>query len=237
MDLFNLIEKYIEDISQTKTLNDDEVYSKLLFALQLPSICGRIDYKKEDNITLYANDGKPKDKAIFIKWITEHCKTFSRYVDSKDNCFIANSLYDLRCKLTHEGIIISSKNEDFKIYFIKEDVIPIIANGYMFISPIVICEIIFDAALKTLVNEKYKICEFKNICIDKNLYNEIFETLSKRWRDYWDAQPENKKIYDKYGKQDEKIRNEIEIYEEENKKIIEECINNKTGSLNDSARI
>ena len=70
MNLFNLIEKYIEDISQTKKLNDDEIYSKLLFALQLPSICGRIDYEKEDNITLYANDGKPKDKAIFIKWIT-----------------------------------------------------------------------------------------------------------------------------------------------------------------------
>ena len=102
--------------------------------------------------------------------------------------------------MTHEGIIISSKNEDFKIYFIKEDETPIIANGYMFISPIVICKIIFDAALKTLVNE-------------------------------------NKKIYDKYGKQDEKMRNEIEIYEEENKKIIEECINNTTGNLNDSAKI
>lgn len=234
MNLFNLIEKYIEDISQTKTLNDDEIYSKLVFALQLPSICGRIDYKRTDDIEnlLYTSSGRPKDKSIFTKWITEKCKEFSNYVNPENMTLMINSLYDLRCMLTHEGVIDNQKGKEFKIYFIEEGKTPIIASGYMFISPIKICTIIFNEALKTLTNKDYEICQFPSMCINSNLYDKIFNTISENWSNHWEERPESKRIYDECQKSKidlfklQSILDEIKNCEDDNKNKIEQIIEN-----------
>ena len=102
----------------------------------------------------------------------------------------------------------------------------------MFISQIKICTIIFNEALKTLTNKDYEICQFPSMCINSNLYDKIFNIISENWRNHWEKRPESKRIYDEFQKSKidlfklQSIFDEIKNCEDDNKKKIEQIIEN-----------
>ena len=69
----------IELIDMYRNKLDKDRYSCLLFALQLPSICSRIEYPNRGKYTAYYNDdGRPKDGKLYRKWIKDHYSYFNK---------------------------------------------------------------------------------------------------------------------------------------------------------------
>ena len=64
MQAIKLIHKYQKFLQSQKS---EDRYSALLFALQIPSICSRIEFPNDGTNTLYS-DGKPQDeiRCIFL---------------------------------------------------------------------------------------------------------------------------------------------------------------------------
>lgn len=182
MELLDLIKKY-EKKYQSK--NIDDKYSALIFALQLPAICGRLEFEPtNENIKLglYKNNS-PNDKKIFKHWIkTKHSYTngitediFTEIINIED---FSDKLYQLRCSLIHEGISFDIKN---KILIINDDNIFNLQDIYA-ISVEYICENIFQAAKNYLYANPNK---SKNIFIDpKNIYT-FYKSVNTEIRDYW----------------------------------------------------
>mgnify|MGYP000991290034 CR=1 FL=1 len=105
----------IELINMYRNKLDKDRYSCLLFALQLPSICSRIEYPNSGKYTVYYyDDGRPKDSKLYRKWIKDHYS----YFDKITKCFNAKRaknakcanfediVYDLRCNMTHACVTV-----------------------------------------------------------------------------------------------------------------------------------
>ena len=68
----------------------DDHYAALLFALQLPSICGRMEFPKTEKNTgkngqnsniLYRENGNPWDKNLYFAWLKKHKNCFMHIPD------------------------------------------------------------------------------------------------------------------------------------------------------------
>ena len=108
--LIDIIMSYKERLSEAvETGNNDEQFSCLLFALQLPSICARLDFPREEYAEFYS-DGNPRDKKLYIAWLKKNHRLLMAggmgFVTFKAFC---SAVYALRCSLTHEGILSSNK--------------------------------------------------------------------------------------------------------------------------------
>lgn len=78
MDMIELVQKY-----SNKLKNNPNDISYLLFALQIPSICSRIEFPKTDENTgraeegkLYRSSGKPWDANLYKAWLRKHYDAF-----------------------------------------------------------------------------------------------------------------------------------------------------------------
>lgn len=188
--LMELIKEYREKLDQNP--ND---FSCLLFALQIPSICSRIEVPKmAENTSLtnnrsdgkyYKPNGKVWDANIYKAWIRKHNKDFvdvygmSMTIDS-----FCDNIYDLRCKMTHEGVVMTDTS---KFYFVEGD--SAMCVGDIIFLPIKrLCEDMFDTVDVTLINLQIdiKVTPFDEMVLSTDTYNKISNDIHNTYRSFWD---------------------------------------------------
>lgn len=218
MKLISLIEEYEKKLEQPSNH-----YSCLLFALQLPSICSRIEFPQTNENTgagkLYKNGGTPYDSNMYKEWIIKHSNSFIELYETSmtlsDFCKI---LYDLRCKITHEGILMDNKSN---FYFIEEERIMYFDN-IVFLSIKFLCEKIFEAAKETIFNtqKNIEISLFKDKKVSKEKFLQIQQDVAKKYYSFWEnfSNKDNMLncIYDHLILDDPNMEQEINMFFENN---------------------
>ena len=165
----------------------------LLFALQIPSICARIKFQRTEENTsqttrnscgkYYKPNGGVWDENIYKAWVREYID----YFYSVRGCSVSidkfcDIIYDLRCQMTHEGII--TKKESNNFYFIKSNSAMSVGNN-IFIPIDWLCESMFNA-----VEDDHIYCiditPFKNIYLQPNVYSRIRADMEAEYHLFWD---------------------------------------------------
>lgn len=142
MTLQELIVSYKEKL---ESCDNNNLHSVLLFSLQLPSVCSRIEFPQTDDNTgnsqdgkFYRKNGKVLDANICKAWLRKHSKCF-RNIFSTEMTMDAfcDSVYELRNQVTHEGILMSLQN---KYYFVEKDKTAMILGNIVFLPIQRFCE-------------------------------------------------------------------------------------------------
>lgn len=192
MNLKDLIQEYEKRINR----NPKDI-SCLLFALQIPSICSRIEFPQTDENTgsgddkLYNKNGKVRDKNMYKKWLNKHTSWFSNiYSDSMTKNAFSENLYKLRNQFTHEGILMT---ENSNFYFTDGD--PGMVCGDMVFLPIKqLCLDMFLAAYKSLslCHKSVSITPFESLFIPKENYYKICTDFSILYDSFWKKRQNSK---------------------------------------------
>lgn len=195
MEMLNLIEQYKKRLE----INSSD-HTCLLFALQIPSICSRIEFlqtpentgKNEDG-KLYKSNGNPWDANMYKEWLVKHSDSFADiYRSSMELNTFCNVMYELRCQITHEGILMADGSH---FYFTNGD--NAMCLGDIVFLPIKrLCNDMFNAATMLLFNnqEKINITPFEDIFLSDDMYSRIRNDLSKTYKLFWDKYSDDDKM-------------------------------------------
>lgn len=219
MTLHELLIKYKENL---KTCERRELYSILLFSLQLPSICSRIEFPKTTNNTgkkedgnFYRNNGKVWDSNIYKAWLKTYIDCFKDIFSTgmTENTF-CESIYNLRNQLTHEGIVISSENS---YYFTETDQNAMILGNIVFLPIQQLCEDMFDAAEQTIAKRgDINVSLFDDLLISNETYEKIRKDVKDLYRSFWNDYTEEDRllvlIYDWVFLDNEEKEKEIKTF-------------------------
>lgn len=191
MGMIDLIEQYKKQLEYNS--ND---YTCLLFALQIPSICSRIEFPqtpentgKEDG-KLYRSNGNPRDANMYKAWLTKHNDSFADiYQSSMELNVFCKVVYDLRCQVTHEGVLMT--NESY-FYFTNSDNAMCIGD-IVFLPMKRLCEDMFEAATAVLSikHKKFNITPFKDVFLPNDTYSKIRNDAEKTYKSFWDNYSED----------------------------------------------
>lgn len=204
MDMVELIDMY-------RTKLDSDPYSCLLFALQLPSICSRIEYPPESlsenecNIYYYCpknnrkEDGScisynPRDRALYEKWIMDHYNYFdsiTKNIMTLDENDFGRALYEFRCCMTHEGVsvpldLFTASNQYIRFCFVDVKTVPtvpFVLNNIAYVSVVAMCECLFDAAEFVVYDIKASVCD--SVFLSFNDYNLILKNYLDQYNSFW----------------------------------------------------
>lgn len=186
MEMLDLVQEY-----RNKLQSNPHDVSCLLFALQIPSICSRIEFPQTPENTgneydkLYLPNGKVRDANMYKKWLKEHQSYFvDIYSYSMTVDEFCDNLYKLRNQVTHEGVLMSDKN---KFYFIESDN-AMIVDDTVFIPIKRLCKDMLDDAYDMLLNrhESIDITLFNDMSIPSEIYNQISNDVSEIYHSFWD---------------------------------------------------
>lgn len=195
MNLIESIDKYRCDLEKNP-------YSCLFFALQLPNICSRIEYpldsfsddERDEYYKKYNNEYSPRDRKLYKKWIEDHYSYFNeitKFINISCDQF-GDALYDLRCDVAHEGVIISIDklfNTTSDIYFcFIDDYDPnkmthYGLGGVRFLPIREFCNCMFDAACTTDI---HIISPFSTIYASYSDYNALVTEYRNMCYDFLD---------------------------------------------------
>lgn len=201
---------YLKDLieSYRKKLNDNSnYYSCLLFALQIPSICSRIEFPKTDENKgglkegkFYGPKGRVWDGNMYKAWLKKHSNSFVNiYSDSMEIEEFCKKLYDLRCQMTHEGVVMTGTN---RFFFIEANSGAMCVNDIVFLPVKRLCDDMFEAAENTLFNshKDINIIQFQDMVLPPEIYNSIMNdvetTYNTFWKNYSDSDNMLNCIYD-----------------------------------------
>ena len=155
--------KNFYDYMDKDTNTDNELFRQLLFILNAIDICAKqeIDDAEKEN----------KNRQKYIKWIENHAHCFYEIIGYPEltNEF-AKALYDLRCKMTHNGIAYSNKN---KIYLINKDNI----GGYKFGKWFIPINQLYNDTIQAINESNSTI--INKIIIPDGLYQKLRKTPNK----------------------------------------------------------
>jgi hypothetical protein len=148
--LREIIFKYKERLSKAvEKGNNDEQFSCLMFALQLPSICARLDFPR-DKYEAFYSDRKPRDRELYIKWLAKNhallVEGSSGFLTFNDFC---SAVYELRCSLVHEGILESNKRLQ-NIRFLSGNGAGLCLGDKQYIPLYYLCDALFTGALDSV---------------------------------------------------------------------------------------
>lgn len=190
MDLIESIDKYRCDLEKNP-------YSCLFFALQLPNICSRMEYPSDsfsdDERKEYYNKGRPLDGKLYKKWIEDHYQYFdeiTKYLNITCDQF-GTALYDLRCDVAHEGVIVSIDklfNETSDIYFCfiddyESNEMTYYGGCVRFLPIRKFCDCMFNAACMTNI---HIISPFSTIYASYSDYNALVTEYRNMCYDFLD---------------------------------------------------
>lgn len=175
-------------------------YSCLLFALQIPSICSRIEFPQTAENTgagcdgkLYGTGGRVYDANMYKTWLNKHSNCFKDiYSSSMNTKVFCDNVYALRCQMTHEGALMSDKN---KFYFVDSD--NAMCVGEIVFIPIKrLCEDMYDAAYSILANNNVdaSITLFNDMVLEADTYNAIYEEVRQTYHAFWSNYTEEDKM-------------------------------------------
>lgn len=225
MDMVELIDMYRNKL-------DEDPYSCLLFALQLPSICSRIEYPRESlpekersNYYRFSKNKKkddgsyiynPLDGALYKKWIIDHYNYFDsitrNIMNSNENDF-GEALYEFRCCMTHEGVsvpldLFTVSNQDIHFCFVNVKTVPFVLNNVIYVSVTEMCECLFDAAEFILCGINASVCD--SMFLSFNDYNLILKDYLDQYNSFWNDYTEEERLLffsylQHYSKDDESL--------------------------------
>lgn len=215
--LSDLIKEY-----QNKLTQNPHDYSCLLFALQIPSICSRLEIPKtiENTGKLYTENGRPKDKKLYETWIKNHSGSFTDIYDTSMTIeSFSNNLYDLRCQMTHEGILMSNENH----FYFTESCYEAMSTGSVIFFPMErLCKNMYSTALAS-IKDNYcdiEITFFNNTFLPSKIYDNILKDVQKTYQTFWDSHCRNDNtlncIYDHIILNDSDMKKKIDEFFEEN---------------------
>lgn len=146
----------VELIDMYRTKLDSDPYSCLLFALQLPSICSRIESEWHPDLYEGCWSNKKKDKLndgdAYKRWLVRHIfylkHLFMPFMNSQT---FVKKVYKLRCLLAHEGVLLEKSGEGNDFCFVEGDITFALPN-MLFLSPSSFCSAMFDSACSFLLN-------------------------------------------------------------------------------------
>lgn len=182
MDIRKLIKKYRENLKNGDTA---ESYSILLFALQLPSTCSRIEFPKEvsENKELYDKQGRPLDKKLYQKWLQKYeCYFKGIYCAGMTFGTFCDSIYDLRNRLTHEGVLTSDGS---KYYFVNDTQMAMIFGDIVFMSIGRLCGAIFNAAENALSDKTIEVTHYRGLVLPDEKYEQIRKIINDSFDRFW----------------------------------------------------
>lgn len=191
MKILDLIEQYKKRLEDNS--ND---YTCLLFALQIPSICSRIEFPQTPENTgsedgkLYKSNGNPWDANMYKTWLMKHNDSFVNiYNSSMELNEFCKAVYNLRCQVTHEGVLMTNESH---FYFTNSDNAMCLGD-VVFLPMRRLCEDMFDAATIELYNkgEKLNITPFKDMFLPDDTYFKIRNDTEKIYKLFWDDYSED----------------------------------------------
>lgn len=188
MTLQELIESHK---GKLESCDNNGFHSVLLFSLQLPSICSRIEFPKTDENTgksedgkFYRKNGKVWDANIYKTWLREHINCFRNiFLTGMTVDAFCDSIYELRNQLTHEGIVVSAQN---KYYFIEKGQTTMILGNTVFLPILQFCGDMFAAAEQTVINaSNISISVFDDLIIPNETYKNICNDVNNLYHSFW----------------------------------------------------
>ena len=195
MKMIDLIERYRKRLEANP--ND---YACLLFALQIPSICSRIEIPKTPENTgrckegkFYKQNGSPWDKNMYKGWLAKHNDSFAEiYHTSMEVNTFCEVMYELRCKMTHEGVLITNNNH---FYFTNDNNVMLLGDT-VFLPIRRLCEIMFNVATMVLSCrcEKFSVTPFEDIFLPSDIYSKIRNDINKAYELFWDKYSSDDKL-------------------------------------------
>lgn len=197
MKLQELIQKYKK---KSKSDAIDDQYSILLFALQLPSICSRIEFPqtventgKQEDGKLYKNNGRPWDGNLYKRWIRYHsCSFVDLYTDNLPLDEFIEAVYVLRCQLTHQGIVTASEN---KFYFIRGEQESMFIDGITFLPIERFCNDMFSAAECNDTVACADLTVSEDMLLSKDMYTRIQKDVIDTYRQFWGTRYDDHILY------------------------------------------
>lgn len=192
MEMLDLIEQYKKRLE-----NNPNDYTCLLFALQIPSICSRIEFPQTSENTgrcedgkLYKSNGNPWDANMYKTWLIKHNNSFvDIYYSSMELNAFCKAVYDLRCQVTHEGVLMTNESH---FYFTNSDNAMCLGD-VVFLPMKRLCEDMFDAATIVLFNKhkKLNITPFKDMFLPDDIYSKICNDTGKIYKSFWNDYSED----------------------------------------------
>lgn len=195
---------YLKDLieSYRKKLNDNSnYYSCLLFALQIPSICSRIEFPKTDENKgglkegkFYGPKGRVWDGNMYKAWLKKHSNSFVNiYSGSMGIEEFCKKLYDLRCQMTHEGVVMTGTN---RFFFTEANSGVMCVNDIVFLPIKRLCDYMFDAAENILLDEHkdINITQFEDMFLPPEIYNSIMNDVETTYNTFWKSYSDSDKM-------------------------------------------
>ena len=182
MTLTDLIKEYRKKLE----INPNDT-SCLLFALQIPSICARIEFPQtaENTGILYRANGTVMDKNMYKRWLQKHCSDFEN-IYSQSMLFddFCENLYKLRCQMTHEGVVMTNES---KFYFVDDNRAMHIGD-IIFLPIKLLCEDMFYVADMIMSNLRVdiKVTPVDETVLSTEIYDKISNDIYKTYRSFWD---------------------------------------------------
>lgn len=196
---------------RTKLLSEtvSDRYAALSFALQLPGICGRLEFpptKKvngeteavEYPVEIYKKDKgsesgySPRDKDMFVYWFRMHRSQFAPLFYTQDLSVdqLAADLYELRNSLTHEGVV-----KGFCEHVVLVDGAGACfedTGRFSFVPVKDFCTLVFDVAERVFKNYEQQnrcplqFCSYSGCGVDVNVYKRVSCFIEQQFCAFWE---------------------------------------------------
>lgn len=198
---------------KSKSQNEYDQFSALLFALQIPSICSRIEIPQTSENTgsdqndpnvLYRKNGKPWDRNLYFTWLQRHQREFAQFFFRLMSFeTLCEAIYDLRNNVTHAGSLLEL---DSRIVFIESDDHGSLFSGRtLYTSISKFCDMMFNAARDVFSSNLYWYPQVSKA--DKNLtlhtlskvdFDAIRMELEQKYHEFWAGRDDDLKLYQTY---------------------------------------
>lgn len=206
---------FIDDMRlKARSTDPYEQYLALLFVLQLPSICARIEFPRDSSNTgnsnqdpniLYPEKGRPYDRKLYFAWLNNHRGNFLPwYYSFMPFCNLCQAIYELRNSVTHVGSLFEL---DSKIVLVEPGAGTLFSGKRLYLSLDVFCDAICNATWNSfwrdhaykesiVVNESSS--NSNSYMLPKDIFDNIHSELTAAYRKYWDGRDDDLKLYNEY---------------------------------------
>lgn len=160
-------------------------FSCLIFALQLPSICARLDFPRDKYREFYS-DGNPRDKTLYVKWLEKnHDLMYALSIGFLTFNEFCLALYELRCSLTHEGIVASNKKLQ-NIRFLSGEHSAVALGSKQYIPLYYLCYALFEGALRSVGHSsKTAVTDTDSLVVDISELSDAIVDMRRRAEEFW----------------------------------------------------
>ena len=203
---------------KAKSKNEYDQFSALLFALQIPSICSRIEIPRtiensgkpneaRDNpskILYNVKNGEPFDKNLYFAWLQKHRCVFTPwFVKLMPFEVLCGAIYDLRNDVTHSGNLLEL---DSRIVLVdSNDCDGLFSGRTLYISISEFCDKMFYAAKDVFSVDSYWRPMVSKAEKDLSLhllsytdFQQIKCDLDMKYHEFWKDRDEDLCLYQMY---------------------------------------